>query len=199
MRNVARCGQERIARYLGAEAIATIRTVWNSRSVASRSTRKKDAREDRDAKGPNSRFEWFFQGCNGAGGRRPASPYENTRPVLRPNWLSPGASSRSRRKQTFLRLPRRSVFFFFPQPPFRGWLLRERRVEYLRPFARFVTRPRRRSIRRSFSGDSRVRASNASNADERKEKGGEDDPTRERKLKPAIARRRGRTKTRSCE
>lgn len=90
-------------------------------------------------------------------------------------------------------------FFFFPQPPFRGWLLRERRVEYLRPFARFVTRPRRRSIRRSFSGDSRVRASNASNADERKEKGGEDDPTRERKLKPAIARRRGRTKTRSCE
>jgi hypothetical protein len=42
--------------------------------VASHSTRKKDAREeDRDAKGPNSRFEWFFQGCNGAGGRRPAA------------------------------------------------------------------------------------------------------------------------------
>lgn len=79
----------------------TIRTVRNVKLVASHS-RKNDAREDGDAKGPNSRLEWLFQGCNGAGGRRSASPYENTRPVLRPNWLSPGALSCSRRKQTFL-------------------------------------------------------------------------------------------------
>lgn len=119
-----------------------------------------------------------------AGGRRPASPYENTRPVLRPNWLSPGASSRSRRKQTFLRLTRRSVFFFSAATLSRLAVERASRRVYLRPFARFVTRPRRRSIRRSFSGDPRVRASNASNVDERKEKGGgEDDPTRQRKLK----------------
>jgi hypothetical protein len=101
--------KRRNTRYVGAEAVACDAIVERFERSGilnwSRHTREGTTREKIVTQRDRSRgWSGFSRDVTApaAGGRRPASPYENTRPVLRPNWLSPGALSCSRRKQTFL-------------------------------------------------------------------------------------------------
>ena len=113
------CGDSRerknhaVRRRRGDSERSGIRNRWR-RTRRERTTREKIVTQ-RDRTRGSSGFSRDVT-APAAGGRRPASPYENTRPVLRPNWLSPGASSCSRRKRTFLGY--HAVPSFFSSHPF---------------------------------------------------------------------------------